>query len=554
MTPVAGPELSISTANYNVKTNQSIPIRLELEKNTQLQVLTILNGELKGEEEFSINRRRFVYMLTPEPGENLLRFKLTDEQGRTTVKDVVVVFTPETGIPDSESVARQIQADSNRYKGLTEMAGGNIARLLQQTDLNNSKFSSVADIYDFLLENSDEYGYTPEEINELMSEFLSQKDLSLFFREISDLASDSLRNQLREVDFISSNIYTSESLTGYLHTLIPETSYNYEALRNALYQIAAVNRDPKTLVELLESYSQGELKDYLNLMNQNIELYRSTGDVADSLLNAAMNNVFQVKDLEDVIDRAAAELDMYFISQGLEFMSTENLRKTIADLDLREKQIKNAPGLIAYLLNEPNTSYTKREVLENIEKIRKDPYYYVDLLRRMLAGKATGSLKLFLEEINVRDLQLNTFEELIDYLMNQSKFHDYNREMVYQLLIDIINPANVEEFVNLLLQYGEDPIINALNSADIKQFSVPVEVLQYLLSVGDEYHFTERDLLRVLLKILLRKGPAVNEVEHEKGWLSGLDKPALITSLIIINGLILVFLIIFILRKKRKNE
>ena len=38
-------------------------------------------------------------------------------------------------------------------------------------------------------------------------------------------------------------------------------------------------------------------------------------------------------------------------------------------------------------------------------------------------------------------------EELVDYLLNQSKFHDFNREMVYQLLLDIIDPKNVKEFL-----------------------------------------------------------------------------------------------------------
>ena len=145
-------------------------------------------------------------------------------------------------------------------------------------------------------------------------------------------------------------------------------------------------------------------------------------------------------------------------------------------------------------------NYSKREVLENIEKIRSDPYYYVDLFRKMLAEKATGSLKEFLQEIDIRNLKLNTFEELVDYLLNQSQFHDFNREMVYQLLIDIIDPKNVGEFINLLKQFADERIVKAINATDAAQFSKPLEVMQYLLSVAEEYDYTERDLLRVLLK------------------------------------------------------
>ena len=38
------------------------------------------------------------------------------------------------------------------------------------------------------------------------------------------------------------------------------------------------------------------------------------------------------------------------------------------------------------------------------------------------------------------------------------------------------------------------------------------------------------------------------------GWFSGFDKPVLVTSLVVINAIIIIFLILFLLRKKRKNE
>jgi len=178
----------------------------------------------------------------------------------------------------------------------------------------------------------------------------------------------------------------------------------------------------------------------------------------------------------------------------------------------------------------------------------------VDLFRKLLAERATGSLKVFLQEIDVRGLKINTFEELVDYLLNQSKFHDFNREMIYQLLLDIIDPKNVEEFINLLLLYGDDRIEEAIQATDATHFSKPLEVLQYLLSVAEEYNFSERDLLRVLLKMLLRKGPEGIATSEKAGWFASIDRPALITTLVIVNSIIIIMLIVFILRKKRKNE
>jgi hypothetical protein len=222
---------------------------------------------------------------------------------------------------------------------------------------------------------------------------------------------------------------------------------------------------------------------------------------------------------------------------------------------MEKQNIRNSVALITYLLDAADLrGYSKRELLENIEKIRRDPYYYVDLFRKLLAHKATGSLKTFLEEIDIRNLKINTFEELVNYLLSQSQFHDFNREMVYQLLIDIIDPKDIKEFIDLLILFGDQRIERAIGATSVDQFSKPLEVMQYLLSVADEFDYTERDLLRVLLKMLLRKGPDAEEAGQKKGWFSRLDNPAMVTSLIVVNALIIILLIIFIVRKKRRNE
>ena len=70
--------MTIGTLSYNVTTNQSIPIRIDLEKDTTLQVENFVEWELKNTEIFQIKKKKFVYMLTPKPGTNLLRFTLTD--------------------------------------------------------------------------------------------------------------------------------------------------------------------------------------------------------------------------------------------------------------------------------------------------------------------------------------------------------------------------------------------------------------------------------------------------------------------------------------------
>jgi tetratricopeptide (TPR) repeat protein len=553
---LAGPEMIINTTSYNVTTNQSIPIRIDLDKDTKLKVENILNGEPGKTELFDIKRKKFVYLFTPQPGTNLLRFTLTDSKGNKTVREVTVVYTPALqATPVVKPANRNILADSDQYKGMASMAQGNLAKFLDSLNAANMQFKSLADMYDYLIAHAQEGNYTLQEVDELMAKFLSEKDLNYFYDELKKHSADSLAKALTGLDCKSENIYSSGAFVDYLISHASGSHYSLEELREALYKIAAANQDPRSLIELLQAYAGGKLAAVLGIMRNNAGSYPTTRSVADFLLKGLANKDFPASELETALKNAAADLEMNFLYQSLLFISGDSLRHTLLGLDTRKAEIFSSLQLITYMFTHAvDGGYTKRELINNIEKIRKDPYFYVDMFRKLLAEKASGSLKVFLQEIDIRGLEINTFEELVDYLLNQSKFHDFNREMVYQLLLDIIDARNVKEFIELLMQFCDERIAAAMHAANVTQFSKPLEVVQYLLSVADEYNYTERDVMRVLLKMLLRKGSAGMVATQKQGWLASLDKPALVTSLVIVNSIIIVLLIVFLLRKKRKNE
>jgi tetratricopeptide (TPR) repeat protein len=553
-----GPEMNIPVVSYNVTTNEPIPIRINLDRNTKLKVATIVDGRLVASKTIPIRRNQYVYMLTPEPGVNTVHFVLTNSKGDSTVRDVTVIYTP--GEITAAPVTAEKQpslSDSDRYSGMSSLTEGKLQEYLKTLDLTN--FKSIADLYDFLIAHAGEIGYSIQDVDNLMIKFLAQKNLNFFYDEMKKQASDSLSKSVENTNLKDKGIYTADSFVDHLYSKADKAdsvNYTLNDIRDALYKIAALDRNPHELLNLFESYAEGELSAKLKTMNGNWKNYSNTLQIADEIWSGTLNNEFPVEQLKSMLKMAAEDINMNFLQQGLIFISSDNLKNTLLDLNLESAGIRNSQEFITHMLNNAEKDkYSKRELLDNIEKVRNDPYYFVDLFRKMLVEKATGSLKEFIQEIDVRGLQINTFEQLVDYLLNQSQFHDYNREMVYQLMIDLINPKNVAEFINLLKKYADSHILEAINATDPSQFSKPVEVMQYLLSVADQYNYTERDLLRVLLKMILSKGPSAGATDEKQGWLARIDRPALITSLIIVNGIVILLLIIFLLRrKKRKNE
>jgi tetratricopeptide (TPR) repeat protein len=553
--PVAGPEFQIPVSSFDVTTDEAIPIRLDVEKNTRLKVLTLVDGKLVNLEMLEMKRRRFVYMYTPKPGLNTLRFTLFNSNGDSTLREVTINYLP----PPDEQLLPPVQftvlSDSDRFAGTSQLAGGNLSEFMKDLDFRKMEFKTIADLYEYLLQNADAHGYQVQDVDQLMQKFLSQKDLNLFYDEMLSHASDSIVKTLNATDLRENKIFTSDALLDHLFQQSGTSNYSLEELRAALYKIASLNRDPRDLLILFESYSTGKLAEKLGQMLLESEQYPDSKSVADAIIQAAIQNEFPLEELESMLKLAAADMNMHFLSQSLIFISSDNLRQTLLDLDFEKQGISNSRELISYLMGTAEKrNYSKRELLENIDKVRRDPYYFVDLLRRMLAEKATGSLKEFLQEVDIRNLKLDTYEQLISYLLTQSQFQDFNREMVYQLLIDIINPKNVAEFIRLLRQFANERIIQAIDAADVSEFSKPLEVIQYLLSVSEEYHYSERDLLRALLKMLLRKGPMADSAVEKQGWFSRIDKPAFIASLVVVNAIIIILLIVFLVRKKRKNE
>jgi hypothetical protein len=211
--------------------------------------------------------------------------------------------------------------------------------------------------------------------------------------------------------------------------------------------------------------------------------------------------------------------------------------------------------LIEYLWKKSATNgYTKEELINNIEKIKKDPYSIVEMFRKLLSSRATGSLKTVIDELDIRAMHIDTIEELLDYLIRQSEFNDYNRENVYSLLLDIIHPESLEDFLAALKRNAGQPILDALNLMEENLYSTPLEVIRYLISVSNDHGYTERDVLNLLLKLVIEKGMGIEEPEGGSGFLRFFKEPGLARNLVILNGIIILIIIFLVFRKKSKKE
>ncbi|MFO7656261.1 MAG: hypothetical protein R6W78_04275 [Bacteroidales bacterium] len=551
------PRLEIETENYTVTTGKPVAIKLNVDRNTTLDISIYNNDSLIKNEQLELNRRRFVYLYTPKEGKNTLEFTLSDANGNTVTKKVVIEYSPAPAPESVAEIAGRIPVkDSETFKYLSQLSSGNLQKYLEALDLEKLGITSASELYDHLIKEMPGNSYTLAEIDNLFINYLAQKNLSQYLEEIKKPSSDSIKTYLSGLNPDSAHIYFPEKLVEMLYSDISSKPYEADDLNYAL--------------TIISSKNAGNLNDYLNILNANssqemsfalrklesgLKNFSEPYQLTRHLYSNAEEDNYSRKDVETLLKESSVNLDVDFLLQSMILNGKENLKKTLSDLNLNTESINTSKDLLQYLwANATDTGYTTKEVIELVEYIKVNADKNLEIFRLFLAKHASGNLKAVIQSLDLKDKGISTFADLLNYLINTSEFHNYNRQTIYQLLLDIIGTGNTADFVKLLKKNASLELTRALELIDLQQFSSPYELLQHLIGYTGEYKFTEQDLLNLLLKLVFDKGLDATETDEAAYDVVQKGKKKLVTSLIIVNGLLIFIIIFFILRKKKKKS
>lgn len=416
------PEITIKDDFYEVASGEIIPIKLNLEKNTDLHVEVYDDGELIKSEEFNITKRKFVYKFSPYEGSNLIKFVLTDEEGNNNTREVTINYTP---APEEELISSEEEIpEKEKYSEFPEiikLAEGKLKEYLENVNWQKTKITDEYELYVFLAENQKTEQYTMDDVDKLFFNYIS-----------SDISVDHI---------------------------------------------------------------------YHNLL---------------------------------------------FISDG-------NLKTTLMDLNLEKDSIQTSGELLHYLWEQSEESdYSREDLMRLFMNIKKDPFENIELFLIYLEAHATGNLKAVIQDLDIRGKNISTFRSLFNYLITKAPLKDYNRESVYQLLINIISAESMDDFVSLLKQHAGREITRALDDSDIDSFSNPLELIKYLISHSDNYMFDEFDVLDLLLKIVLLNDFDIDSLVAEADIIKEKDGSKLLIPAVAAIGILLLLLLSFLLFRKKK--
>lgn len=526
------PKLEIQGEKYIITEESPIKIKLNAEAGNKLEIQNYVNGKPEPKEEIIVSKDKFTYTFSPKPGDNRLVFTIYDKNGNVNQQEITVYFkAPEETVPLTSQEVTPAQANLAEIATLAE---GELQKYLKSLD--SLEYSSLVDLYNQLIANAAQNGYTQEQVDELITLLLSQRNKDEFVSETRSVeklkllySNDTLIESASLPIVIvqkTKQIYSTdgELINEGLVDVIPFEGTNDEKLR---YILSFTDTDPKTV--------QSE----------------STSNVFSGL-KTAIGGENATRGIE--LSSTTENLDKFYYS--LIASAEDDLRKLLLELNFDSLQIMNSIDLVEYLFKLADEGkLSKIEIIKSIENSKKSGDNNIEKFRESLANAASGGLKVHIQEMDVSKLTGNAYLEIIETLLRDAQAKGYNKSEVYDLLLKLIGIDNVEDFITAMRKYTNGDLDSLLSTIDISKFSKPLEIIQYLLSEAAYYDFSDSDFNELLLRMLLEKGIGGLDTGKDSEYTRELIKQRrFVTSIVLANILLLVFIILFWRRKKKKDN
>jgi hypothetical protein len=483
-----------------VDSDDPIEIPMTLERDAELDVDIYHNGKLNRFESHKIERRRYVYTYVPVPGENLLKFKLTDRDGNLSYKDIRVIYTPAIrSAKDSLAAVAAAMAAKTLSEDeleaytqrLVENAHGDLKEVLLDLDLSAAGISSVDQLVKYLKEQAGTHDYTEKDVDRLI--MITPYDelawTEKLHQKMKDAAEGDLKNVLESLNLYEQGIQREKDLVIYLKN-----------------QAAAHDYTPK--------------------------------DVDDLILK-----VLQIKYLSDYLD------------QLININQDDNLQRALEDIDLNQAGLSNLTELYEHVLGQAE-SYGYDTGSAN--RLFAELAQHMDLqeLIDQLARASSGELQELLVGLDPGAEDIGNATDLMQYLLEAAGKHDFTQEDVLRLLMDYIGREDLKEIIEILIHISSGDLQDVLINLDLERDGIYelADLFHYLMDQASSHDYTEEDVIKLFLDLLkiLESESMADELSATLAQEMETGGPAY-WYFWALGGLLLTFVIIFIAWRRRKS-
>ena len=438
--------LEIKDSVLIVNNDSLVVIKFNAEKGSEVIIHHYYNSEIVSSDTIKeIDQQRQEYLFQPKPGINEIVITLTDDKGNKVTKSVSVI-----------------------YENIIDSVNDSIIE--DKTD--NSEFR-VEDLRQHLINKAD----------------------------------GQLKNFLVNLDLDKAGIEDSEELMKYLYRATEIAGFTKQDVDN-LTQNTITQKNKEQFLSSLLNNSDGKLKETvagLNLDSLNINTpyelsqylikeYRKYGYKTEDVLKALAKAGSNEKNLQTYISKLAGSAE------------SGSLKDYILSTDFSKLNVTTPEDLAIFLYKKAGIkSFNKADVIKALTyaAINKD----AQSLKDELSGNATGSLKDYLDNLDLEKEGIFTADQLINHLYNVANKQNFSGKEINDLLkqYSTNNITETENFRLKLAQFSSGNLKEFLDTMDIRKYNIITEddLINYLQENSSKLGFTIQDVKSALLKLAM---------------------------------------------------
>lgn len=373
-----------------VNSDKPVDIRLNLERDADLYVSIYHDITFIKTDTFRIDRRRFTYSFTPLQGKNILKLKLVDKDGNFSFKDVVVIYTPSLPV----QITQPVKSDTITTSG-----------------------------------------------REVPDEKLEQ-----FLKELTDIAEGELKTFLKELNLKEAGITSEEDLIDYLKKKSESLGYSSQDVYDLIIRQIQYKYIQSYIDQLIYLSVDENLKTILLQLDPAKENITSLQELYEYMINNASENTYKTEDINGLFSILSQRTELLELINQLTEIASGNLKRVLEDLDPDQEKLINSVDLMNFLLrNTEEYGYTKAEVMTLLVNYLEEED--LNEIMKILIGTSSGALEDFLITLNLDVTNISNINDLYEYLLYQSKFHDFTESDVIDLFLNLINVIDNQELI-----------------------------------------------------------------------------------------------------------
>ena len=266
---------------------------------------------------------------------------------------------------------------------------------------------------------------------------------------IKHYATGSLLNEIRKIDPEAMNFTDQYEIIDYLKRKAAVSSYTPEDVDQLL--LLAATRNPEELKDLYNSLADnatGSLRTYFKNLNLKKENIRDAGELMTHLQQAADSGLIDSMELRKlVISMATGEnKDLRIIYKHLQDLSTGNIKKAINQANPEKNEIYSAWELTNYLIGKSGLlGYTTKDLIYLFARIAANGNPDVNVFLEKFIDKSTGSLHNVLINIDLKSNKIKNIKDLLDFLIEHKDQYHFTDKDILNALTRMIISSNINE-------------------------------------------------------------------------------------------------------------